>query len=335
MIRKTIRLDSLTTLRVGGSTECVEITTVEEAYEALEELTETKERWYVLGGGSNVLASDAGFEGVVLLMRIPGITYREENEGVVVRVGAGVSWDALVEDTVQKEFWGLENLAGIPGTVGASPVQNIGAYGVEVKDVLYRVEAVDVRSNKATSFSNDECEFDYRNSLFKKNPFYIITHVEFILSRTAKPKISYKDIARKLDEEKINLTPSSLAALVRDIRNEKFPDLRVEGTAGSFFKNPIVDIDFYEALVEQYPDIPSYPMGENLIKIPLAYILDVLLKLRGFSLYGVRCFERQPLVIVASGSATSNDIDMFAREIEKKVFDATKIKIEREVQTIK
>ena len=335
MHRTPVSLDSLTTLRIGGSTECVEIHTIEDVHEAIAELTDTKEPWYVLGGGSNVLASDAGFEGLVLLMRIPGIEYRDEQGDVIVRVGAGVPWDVLVEETVQKELWGLENLAGIPGTVGAAPVQNIGAYGVEVKDVLHKVEAIDFYTGKINIFSNDECAFEYRNSFFKKNPHFIITHVEFKLSHTPHPKVSYKDIARRLLEVSDELTPASLATLVRSIRSEKFPDVRIEGTAGSFFKNPIIDRSTYETLVAQYPDVPSYPVANNLVKIPLAYILDVLLKLRGFSMNGVRCFERQPLVLVLSTTATAHDVELFAHEIEKKVFDATAIKIEREVQTIK
>lgn len=333
--KRTTELKTLTTLKVGGTTTCVDIETVEELEEVLALLRRTGERWYVLGGGSNVLALDAGFDGVVLRMRIQGMEYREENGSVVVRVGGGVEWGAFVIDTVERGLWGVENLAGIPGTVGAAPVQNIGAYGVEVEQSITHVEAFDTELSRVVTIAKDMCKFSYRTSAFKNQKRYIITSVHFMLSRTYSPRTHYKDIAFELQNYSGELTPQFLAETVTRIRSKKFPDITKEGTAGSFFKNPILPIEEYHHLTKRYEALPSYPAGEGLVKIPAAYILDVILHLRGYAVGRVRCFETQPLVIVTKEGASAEEIEKFAEEIEKKVFAVTKIKIEREVQTIK
>jgi UDP-N-acetylmuramate dehydrogenase len=333
--RRTADLKTLTTLKVGGPTTYIDIETIDDLEEFFITQKQTREQWYVLGGGSNVLAPDVGFDGVILRMCIQGIEYREESGSVLVRAGGGVDWDAFVTDTVQRGLWGIENLAGIPGTVGAAPVQNIGAYGVEVEQSITHVEAFDTDLLRVVSIPKDRCNFSYRTSLFKNQKKYIITRVEFVLSPTYNPKTHYKDIALELENNAHELTPQLLAETVTRIRKRKFPDMTVEGTAGSFFKNPIISLEKYQRLAREFQSLPSYPAREGYVKIPAAYILDVVLHLRGYTLHKVRCFETQPLVIVAEVGASADDVEHFAKEIEKKVFDATKIKFEREVQTIK
>lgn len=328
------RLSKYTTLKVGGYAQIVEISSEMELQAFFEH--NANGSWYVLGGGSNVLAPDEGFEGVVLLMRIPGITLRSvgTEETVYIDAGAGVDWNELVSFSTQEGLWGLENLTDIPGTVGASPVQNIGAYGVEVKDSIVSVRAYDTHTNTFINLSNTECCFEYRNSLFKRTRRYVVTGVTFKLTKKHSPNLAYKDLQERGVYADTN-SPRGISEMVHEIRSEKFPDIHKEGTAGSFFKNPMLSLLEYNTLQEKYAGIPAYSVSEDVVKIPLAYILDKILALRGFQKGHVRCFEKQPLVIVTTEGVTATDIDLFAREIEKKVFDATQIVIEREVQQIK
>jgi UDP-N-acetylmuramate dehydrogenase len=331
-IRENVPLSALTTLRVGGAASFVaECATEADVAEALTFAQERELPWRVLGGGSNVLAADEGFPGVVLLMQIPGISAIEEAAGVRVTAGAGVSWDALVDAVASKGLWGLENLAGIPGTVGAAPVQNIGAYGSEVKDTIIEVRTLDTSTGTIETIPNAACAFAYRDSRFKRDPSHIILSVSFLFSPHAGPKLSYADLARAQSEGADVSTPEAVGKAVRAIRARKFPDLSITGTAGSFFKNPVIPKDAYAALVSAHPGLPGYESADG-VKIPLAFILDRVLSLRGYKEGNVALFEQQPLVLVAHDDATSREIDAFAHAIEMRVHDATSISIEREVR---
>lgn len=332
IIRENVPLSSLTTLRVGGSARFLaECTTPEDVQEALAFARERKLPWNVLGEGSNVLAHDDGFEGVVLAMRIPGITIQERDDGALLSVGAGVSWDVLVKEAALRGLWGLENLAGIPGTAGAAPVQNIGAYGTEVKDMLYEVHAIDVGTGQMQTFPNEECGFGYRESRFKKERNLIIVGVSFLLKRNGVPRLSYKDLAVAAAEGADHGTPEAIGNMVRAIRARKFPDLKLVGTAGSFFKNPTIPLDTFEELKERYADIPGYP-NEHGVKIPLAFVLDHALNLSGYTEGNVSLFAQQPLVLVAEEGATAGEVDAFADRITARVQEEIGINIEREVQ---
>lgn len=332
IVRKNVSLSSLTTLRVGGPArflaECV---TTDDVREALTFARERELPWNVLGEGSNVLALDEGFEGVVLAIRIPGITVQERDAGVLLSAGAGVSWDALVKDAALRGLWGLENLAGIPGTAGAAPVQNIGAYGTEVKDTLYEVHAIDADTGEVKVVRNESCGFGYRESRFKKERNLIIAGVSFLLRKDGEPQLEYKDLAAAVAEGAEHGTPEAIGNMVRTIRARKFPDLKLVGTAGSFFKNPTISPDSYGALQERYADIPGYP-NEQGVKIPLAFVLDRALGLRGYAEGNVSLFAQQPLVLVAEEGATAGEVDAFADRIAARVQDEIGINIEREVQ---
>lgn len=340
-VREAVALAELTTLRVGGEARYVlTIGAKEELPAALAFIRERDLPFVVLGQGSNVLASDDPYIGAVLLMRIPGTTYEDQGDHVRVTAGAGVQWDELVRDCAERGLWGLENLAGIPGTVGAAPVQNIGAYGAEVHTVIEQVEAYDAANGQWNIFPRAECGFAYRDSRFKHEPNLIIVSVAFRLAKQSEPHVEYADLIAARSEGKDLSTPGAIGETVRGVRARKFPDLKEFGTAGSFFKNPILSKEAYDALSTRYREetapyggIPVYPMNDR-IKIPLAFILDKLLGMRGFRLGNAFLFGNQPLVLVADKQATAEDVDSLAHEIESRIEMATGIRIEREVRDL-
>ncbi|MBU2159112.1 UDP-N-acetylmuramate dehydrogenase [Patescibacteria group bacterium] len=331
-IRENVPLRDLTTLRAGGTARYV-IDCVDEASvrEALSFAQEKHLPFAVLGQGSNVLASDSGFKGVVLRMQIQGITSEEGDDHVTLIAGSGVSWDALVTEAAQLGLWGIENLAGIPGTVGAAPVQNIGAYGAEIKETVAWVEVLNSETGDIEHIQNADCGFGYRDSRFKHEPWLVILKVAFTLSKIAAPRIGYSDLAACKERGEDLSSPAAIGEAVRTVRSKKFPDLAVSGTAGSFFKNPIVPSEKHAELAKRYGAVPSFPV-EGGVKIPLAFILDRVLGLKGFAEGNVSLFGNQPLVLVAGENATAKEIDLFATAIANKVYEETGIKIEREVR---
>lgn len=333
-VREHVSLKELTTLKVGGDAPLVVILdTPDDIGTALTLVRERGLSFVVLGEGSNVLPPDEGYSGAVLLMRIPGITFTEEGEDTLVQAGAGVSWDALVNTVATEGLWGIENLAGIPGTVGAAPVQNIGAYGMELEHTLERVDAYDTRTATPATFDRTACGFGYRDSRFKHEPWLVITSVVFRLTRSGSPRIGYADLRTAHEQGDDLTTPKAIGESVRQIRARKFPDRSLFGTAGSFFKNPVVSDETFGTLAKRYGALPSFPMGSQ-VKIPLAYILDKILGLRGYRHERAFLFGNQPLVLVAEQDATAHDVEVLACDIERKVCEATGIVIEREVRMI-
>lgn len=337
-VDERISLTDLTTLRVGGPARFV--LTISSPRDLIDALTFVRERaipFVVLGEGSNVLPDDTGYEGAILLMRLMGIAF--DPSGHVV-VGAGVHWDDFVTACAERGLWGVENLAGIPGTVGAAPVQNIGAYGAEARQIIESVTAYDTEQEKMRIFPLDECGFSYRDSRFKHEPNLIITSVTFRLQTNGAPNIEYADLQKAQEEGADLSTPAAIGNTVRSVRGRKFPDLTEFGTAGSFFKNPIVPESVYRELSERfkkeaepYGGIPRYSVPGQ-VKIPLAFILDKFLLLRGYKREHAFLFGNQPLVLVAEHGAKASDIEALAHDIETRVFEATGITIEREVRNL-
>lgn len=332
-VQENISLAPLTTFKTGGQAKYFfQVSTNDELKTAVAFSKEHHVPFFVLGGGSNVLVPDSGYHGVVILMGITGSEYVSVSETETeVTVGAGVPFDLFVAETVQRGLWGLENLSSIPGTVGATPVQNVGAYGVEVADTITEVAAYNTTSEKFETLTAPECAFGYRDSLFKheagKN--YIITSVTFRLSRVPQPKLAYADL-RVLEGEE---TPSisAIREEVIRIRSNKFPDWTVVGTAGSFFKNPIVAPESIAALLLHYPTLPMYPQDNGQVKVTLGFILDKVCGLKGYTNGNVGLYEKQALVVIAHHGATTTEINSFADEIADLVFKKTAIHIEREV----
>ena len=334
-IQKNILLSVHTTLQVGGVADgFVPVKTKAELKEVCQLANETDVPMYVLGGGSNILFPQAGFRGLVVKIDIDGIEYRSGGETMRLRVGAGVVWDDLVADTVAKGYWGLENLSAIPGTVGATPIQNVGAYGVEVSDLIHSVRCVHKKTLAEKIFSNDDCGFGYRDSYFKSLPGrdWIVTEVCFTLSTVKQPTLSYADLAH-LDQQS-DLTPQLIRDEVINIRSQKFPDWSTVGTAGSFFKNPVISAEQYAVLKKDWPDVPGYQTKEEMYKVSLGWILDKALHLKGFCQNNVCLYQEQALVLVNHG-ADSDTVSAFYTQIQTIVKEKIHIQIEPEVQIVK
>lgn len=335
-IHESQPLVGYTTMRVGGPARffCV-VTTIDELRQATTFARDRNLRTFVLGGGSNIIMHDTGFDGLVMKIEIRGMTYTSlEDDAVIALVGAGELWDHFVSETVARGLHGLEHLSLIPGTVGAAPVQNIGAYGVEVKETIAWVEVFDTTTREVRILMGEECRFGYRDSIFKNKEGrgYIITHVAFRLARGGVPEIGYRDVAHYFAERQMTEpTVREVRDAVIAIRRAKLPDPQEVGTVGSFFKNPVVSHEVFKALQRQYPAIPSYPAGENKVKIPLAWVLDSICGLKGVRYGAVGLYNTQPLALVQYGGATAYDITSFSEMVARSVKEKTGIVIEREV----
>lgn len=332
-----VRLSEKTTLRVGGEAEYFFELNKEVDLEKISEfLEEKKVPFLCLGGGSNLLFSDAGFSGLVIKNNLLGRTYEavDENSERLI-VGAGEVFDEVIAEAVEKGLWGLENLSAIPGSSGATPVQNVGAYGVEVAKVIDYVEVFHIKEKVRKRFSNEDCQFGYRDSFFKteKGREYIILRVAFLLKKKGEAKIDYADLKNIFLENK-NPTLKEVREAVMKIRAGKFPDLKVVGTAGSFFKNPVVFGAESEAFRTKNPDLPTYPTPDGKIKLSLGFILDKICHLKGYRKGNVALFEKQALVLVNYGQENADEIKAFVEEIKEIVFLKTGIKIEPEVNFV-
>jgi UDP-N-acetylmuramate dehydrogenase len=287
----------------------------------------------VLGGGSNILARDGMLDCVVVEIQNSNIAVREsDTDSVLVTAGASVSWDNLVAFAVDHALWGIENLSAIPGMVGAAPVQNIGAYGTEFDSVCVSVRAYDRRINRIMTLVADELGFQYRSSIFKTDPLrYVIWDVTIRLSKQPRWQLSYKDLALYFqDEQHPRLT--EIRSGVMTIREGKFPNTKLVGTAGSFFKNPVLTRKAYEKLLTLYPQLPLYKTADDeCVKIPLAYILEKM-GYKGHREASVGMHDTHALVLVTYDGARSDAVDLFAKKIELDVQEQTGIAIEREVQ---
>lgn len=288
----------------------------------------------VLGGGSNVLFVKDHFDGLVLLNEIKGIDVVEEsNDTVVIRSGAGEIWHEFVMSCIARCYCGVENLSLIPGSVGASPMQNIGAYGVEIKDVFEKLDAYHIATGEIHSFNKEECEFGYRESVFKrkyKNQ-YIITDVYYRLSKVPNLNTSYGVIEAELDKMGIkNPTVKDISNAVIAIRSSKLPDPKEIGNAGSFFKNPVVDKSVYEKIASKFERIPNYPSEDGKIKLAAGWLIEKMgYKGKTLGHYGVH--NLQALVLVNYGGATGKEIYNLSSEIIENVKNEFGVELECEV----
>lgn len=264
----------------------------------------------VIGGGSNLLLT-GDYKGTVFHSDIRGMNIvGEDAEHVLLRVGSGEVWDDVVAHCVANGMYGAENLSAIPGEAGASAVQNIGAYGAEVKDIIYNVEAVEIATGNTVEIMAEDCDYSYRHSRFKSEwkDKFIITYVSYRLSKRYSPRLDYGNIRAELaDKGIVNPTAEQLRQVITDIRNAKLPDPKVEGNAGSFFMNPIVARSHYESLVEQYPDMPHYDVDADRVKIPAGWMIDRC-GWKGKTVGRAGVHSRQALVLVNRGGAEGKEI---------------------------
>jgi UDP-N-acetylmuramate dehydrogenase len=337
IVLSSVSLAKLTTLKLGGlASTYTKVTSVTEVEAAVAYAKSNHLSHVVIGGGSNILATDSGYDGLVIGMAIEGMAAEPVSSTTIrLTVGAGVELDTLVSHTVDNGWWGIENLSAIPGTVGATPIQNVGAYGVEVADVIESVQVYDVHTMSVRILSHPECQFGYRDSIFKshRGREYIVLGVTMLLSTIPKPQLHYADLKNYLTTVD-SVTQQDIRNAVIEVRSKKFPDWRIVGTAGSFFKNPFITKIQRDELLQKYPDLPMYEEGD-LYKVSLGYILDKVCGLRGYTHGNVQLFTAQALVLVALPGATTTEVLAFADFVAATVNEKTKIKIEREVQLLK
>ena len=295
----------------------------------------TKEKFLMLGGGSNILFTK-DFEGLLIKNEITGIEIiKEDAQQVLVRVGAGMKWHELVLYCIERGWGGLENLSLIPGTVGASPIQNIGAYGVEVKDLIDEVEGIDLIQKNTRKIKSQECEFGYRSSVFKtrlKNSF-LITAVVFRLNKQNQLHVEYGAIRDELSRMKVDHpTIRDVSNAVINIRQSKLPDPKIIGNAGSFFKNPVVSQEKLDILKVAYPSIVSYPF-KNDFKLAAGWLIEQA-GWKGYREGNVGCHEKQALVLVNHGNASGLEILQLAQKIQQSVYAKFGVELEMEVNVI-
>jgi len=290
----------------------------------------------ILGGGSNILFT-GNFNGYVLRNEITGIEKTGEDEDhIFLRVGAGENWHEFVEYCISHGYAGVENLALIPGFTGASPMQNIGAYGVEIKDVFHRLEAIHLADKKIVSFTAADCEFGYRESVFKhryKGQF-AITHVEFRLNKKPVYNTRYGAIEQELEKMQVKeLSIRSIADAVISIRRSKLPDPAVIGNAGSFFKNPEIPADKYEILKAEFPGIVGYPVHNNQVKLAAGWLIEQA-GWKGFRNGNAGVHDKQALVLVNYGGASGEEILSLSTQIIDSIRNRYHVELEREVNII-
>ena len=308
-----------------------------DSFYGLQQLLKIEQNIFLISGGSNMLLTK-DIEKLVALINIKGISIDRENENSVhLTVNAGENWHEFVLWSISQDFGGLENLSLIPGNVGTCPIQNIGAYGVEVKDTITKVEALEIETGKRITFSNAECNFGYRNSIFKNEAKgkYILTSVSFELTKTKHQlNTSYGAIESALKEQNIIIpTIKNISDAVIEIRKSKLPDPKEIGNSGSFFKNPVISKEQFLELQKIYPTIPSYKISDTEIKVPAGWLVEQCgFKGKRYGDAGVH--EKQALVLVNYGNATGKEIFELAKNIQQTVSEKFKIQLEIEVNII-
>ncbi len=334
MLRENVFLKSLHTFHLPVySKYLLDIQSEEALVEFLMDNVYSDLPLLVLGGGSNMLFTK-DFEGIILRNKVEGVeVLRETEETVLVEVGGGENWHEFVLYCIDKGWGGLENLTLIPGSVGAAPIQNIGAYGVEQKACFRSLSAIHLKTGQKRTFTAKECQFGYRDSFFKRNGKgkYMICRVEYELSKIPQVNTSYGSIRDELANRKIDQPGiKEVSDVVADIRRSKLPDPDEIGNSGSFFKNPVIPQALFEEIKTQHPDIPSYPAGEGEVKLPAAWLIQTC-GWKGERRGDAGVHKRQALVLVNYGDAKGKEIFQLAMDIQKSVEETFKIKLAPEV----
>ncbi|MCS6883832.1 MAG: UDP-N-acetylmuramate dehydrogenase [Acidobacteriota bacterium] len=319
-VLRDVPLAPLTTLQVGGrASYFAEATCTEEVLEAYTWARSQNLPLFPLGSGSNLLVSDDGFEGLVLKISLKGITVDEDDQYVTLTAAAGEVWDKLVAQSVDAGWAGIECLSGIPGSCGATPIQNVGAYGQEVCQTITCVSVYDKVEQKQKTLPNSECRFEYRSSIFKKTDRYVVLSVTYKLQKDSTPTITYPELKAQLTQQP---TLKEVRAAVLALRRRK--SMIVDATdinsrsAGSFFINPVVDASFADALRHRYPNLPTYPLG-SAVKLPAAWLIEQAGFKKGYRRSRAAISSNHALAIVNLGGATAAEIIALMKEIQDKV----------------
>ena len=335
MLRTKTRvpLAPLTTFRLGGPARLLaRVRCVRELEEAFELGLQQGLATFVLGGGSNVLFADAGFDGLVVKVDLRGMEFVDSGDGVALRAGAGETWDNLAKEAVKRKLGGLENLSLIPGSVGGALYQNIGAYGAELKDVLESAQAFDVRIRQKRMMTNADCGFGYRNSVFQHEPQLVVLSATLRLSHVVRPQLTYPELQHRFRGKPEPSLWQVRRAVIR-IRKGKFPYAERLGNAGSFFKNPVLRRAQFEALLARCPDLKSFPWGPGCVKVPAAQLIEKA-GWKGRRSGNVGVSERHSLVLVHYGGGTSDELLNLARRIVDDVEKHFGITLEPEVRIV-
>ncbi len=331
-VRQNISLKSYNTFGIDATTKYFgEFSSIDE----LPELLSYSPNRLILGGGSNILLT-GNIDGIVLKNNIRDISVvRETEDHFFVKAGAGENWNRFVQYCLSKDYAGVENLSLIPGNVGASPMQNIGAYGIEIKDVFDSLEAWHIEDKALVSFDKKDCEFGYRESVFKNKlkGQFIIVSVTYKLSKVPVYNISYGAIEEELSRLNRSISIRTIAQAVINIRSSKLPDPSVIGNAGSFFKNPTIPKAAFELLQKKYPTIPGYFHNEQEMKLAAGWLIEQC-GWKGFRRGDAGCHRQQALVLVNYGNASGNDILSLSEEIMQTVLEKFNVQLEREVNII-
>jgi UDP-N-acetylmuramate dehydrogenase len=333
-IQTNIPLKQYTTMRLGGPAQFfTEVHTKEELQLAYKDAQSKGLPVFILGGGSNIVAHDEGYAGMIIHMCIPGFAIVADEEiATTITVGAGENWDETVRKSVEMGLTGISAMSAIPGTVGATPVQNVGAYGQEIADTLISLTAYDTYTDTFVTLSNDDCEFSYRDSIFRGRASgrYIITDVTLKLYKLPAQPPFYDSLQNYLTAHNITeYTTQAIRDAVIAIRSEKLPNPEILANTGSFFKNAIVDEWLVKELQQTYPDLRAFDMGDTMFKVPTGWLIEKV-GLKGSLLHGMRIYDKNALVLVNESAEGYADLAAARDEIIRKVHDTFRILIEQE-----
>lgn len=333
-VHTNIPLKNYTTMRLGGNARFMtDVHTPEEVAEVCRHARAQNLPIFVLGGGSNVIARDEGFSGIVVHNKIPGFQVVEDNPShSTLKIGAGENWDSVVKRTVDMNLSGIEAMSAIPGTTGAAPVQNVGAYGQEIADTFVSLEAYDIENDQIVTLSASDCGFSYRNSIFRSSAAgrYVILNITIQLYKAAPAPPFYAAVQKYLDEHNITLyTPQVIRDAVIAIRKDKLPDPSIVANTGSFFKNAIIEKWQLDELEKNDTDVPRYEMPEGRYKVPTGWLIEQA-GLKGKLLHGMRVHDKNCLVLINESAKSYADLAAAREEIQGAVRDKFRIAIEQE-----
>lgn len=321
-------------MRIGGNASYViEATTPQELLQAYVNAKNLQQQTYIIGGGSNLIAHDEGFKGVIIRNQIPGMSVvADDQDSTTIKAGGGETWDNLVAYSVERGLSGIEAMSRIPGTVGAAPVQNIGAYGQELADTLVSLEAYDIDNNRFVTLSWEDCGFSYRHSIFRGNATgkYAITSVTVKLYKKLPTPPFYDSLQKYFDDlGATDFTPQSVRDAVTVIRSTKLPDPTVLPNSGSFFKNAVVEDWQVDSLRATYPDMPSYPLGEKKSKVPAGWLIEQC-DLKGKVFNGIKVHDGNAVVLINESAQSYEDLANAREEIVGMVRDKFQIMLTQE-----
>jgi UDP-N-acetylmuramate dehydrogenase len=333
-IHTNIPLKNYTTMKLGGNTRFMaDVQTPDEVATVCRNAKAQSLRIFILGGGSNVIANDNGFDGIIIHIRIPGFEIvADDILSTTIRIGAGENWDSVVKRTVDMNLSGIEAMSYIPGTAGATPVQNVGAYGQEIADTLQSLTAYDIQNDSFVTLTRSDCDFKYRSSIFRDRfaSRYVITSIDLKLSKNIPTPPFYNTLQKYLDEHNITVFNQKIIRdAVIEIRKNKLPDPKTKPNTGSFFKNAIIEKWQIDIIKSSNPDVSAFEMSDGRYKIPSGWLIEQA-GLKGQLISGIRVYENNSLVLVNESAVSYTELANARDRIISEVYDKFRIQIEQE-----